>query len=210
MRIFSWNCWGLGRPRTVRALREAIKSQSPQIVCLMETKKRAAEVEGMKFRFDFSNCFDVNSCGHLGGLAILWAESVRLEIKSYSFWHINAVVRDHSEFRLSLFYGEPLVSKRVESWNLLRRLRNLLSILWMVLGDFNEVLCVNEARGVRQRQSWQVDNFRDAVEDCGLSDVGFTGFPFTFSNRRQEEAEYQARLDRVLADDIGGGRIREL
>ncbi|CAM8951541.1 unnamed protein product [Rhodiola kirilowii] len=70
---------------------------------------------------------------------------------------------------------------------------------WVVLGDFNEILYSNEAREGRQRFQWQMRNFREAVEDCGLSDLGFTSFLFTFSNHRLGEAEYLARLDRVFA-----------
>ncbi|KAL9691576.1 hypothetical protein QQ045_012000 [Rhodiola kirilowii] len=46
-----------------------------------------------------------------------------------------------------------------------------------------------------------MENFRGAIEDYGLSDLGFTGHPYTFSVHREGEFEVQARLDRVLADD---------
>ncbi|KAL9669517.1 hypothetical protein QQ045_007064 [Rhodiola kirilowii] len=80
-------------------------------------------------------------------------------------------------------------------------LRSLNDLRWVVLGDFNEVLSLNEVRGERARHNWQIANFKRVVEDCGLSDLGFTGYPFTYSNHRQGDVEVQARLDRVLADD---------
>ncbi|KAL9673458.1 hypothetical protein QQ045_029716 [Rhodiola kirilowii] len=181
MIVFSWNCQGLGRPRTVRALREAIKSHSPQIVCLLETKKRAVEVEG--------------------GLAILWDDSVGVENRNYSFFHIDVVIKEQEEFRLSIFYGNPSVSKRKESWNLLRQLRSMDDLQWVVIGDFNEVLSLNEVKSGRMRNQWQIDNFRKVVEDCHLIDLGFIGYPYTFSNHRVGEEEFQARLDRALADE---------
>ncbi|CAM8924024.1 unnamed protein product [Rhodiola kirilowii] len=201
MRVFSWNCRGLGRPWIVRALRDAVRSLSPQIVCLIETKKQAAELEGTKFKLGFHCCFGVSSKGRSGGLAMFWGDSVNVEIKSYSHYHIDAVVKEQSEFRLTLFYGDPSVSNRRESWNLLRQLRRVQGSQWVVLGDFNEILCVKEARGGRQRQNWQIENFIRALEDCNLTDLGFTGYPFTFSNHRVGEAKFQARLDRVVADD---------
>ncbi|KAL9666843.1 hypothetical protein QQ045_001187 [Rhodiola kirilowii] len=67
---------------------------------------------------------------------------------------------------------------------------------WVVLGDFNEILCLNEARGGRMRNQWQLENFMRAVEDCRLVDLGFIGYPYTFSNHREGEEEFQARLDR--------------
>ncbi|EPS65078.1 hypothetical protein M569_09701, partial [Genlisea aurea] len=37
--------------------------------------------------------------------------------------------------------------------------------------------------------------------DCGLSDLGFIGFPYTWSNKRQQPATVRARLDRALSSD---------
>ncbi|CAM8895955.1 unnamed protein product [Rhodiola kirilowii] len=200
MKIFSWNCRGLGRPRTVRALRDAMRSLSPQIVGLMETKKRASDIEGVRCKLGFRNGFGVSCRGRSGGLALFWDDSLCLEILNYSVSHIDAVIRDQGLWRLTLFYGNPAVNRRCESWNLLRQLRSLNDIQWIVLGDFNEVLSLKEVRGGRMRHNWQMENFRKAMDDCFLSDLGFTGYPYTFSNHREGDLEVQARLDRALAD----------
>jgi exonuclease III len=38
MKILSWNCQGLGNPRTVRALKKLLASHSPDLLFIMETK----------------------------------------------------------------------------------------------------------------------------------------------------------------------------
>jgi hypothetical protein len=45
-----------------------------------------------------------------------------------------------------------------------------------------------------------MSNFRDALSDCDLVDLGFTGLPFTYDNGRRGAANVKVRLDRAVAD----------
>ncbi|KAL9660265.1 hypothetical protein QQ045_025078 [Rhodiola kirilowii] len=119
---------------------------------------------------------------------------------SFSRNHIDAIVKEQNEFRLTLFYGELAVSNRVLGWNLLRRLGEDRGLPWVVIGDFNEVVCLSEVQGGRGRNDWQMENFRRVLSDCQLSDLRYSGYPFTYSNRREGEAKVRARLDRAVAN----------
>lgn len=37
--------------------------------------------------------------------------------------------------------------------------------------------------------------FRDVLADCGLTDLGFVGLPFTYDNGRDGNANVKVRLD---------------
>jgi hypothetical protein len=41
--------------------------------------------------------------------------------------------------------------------------------------------------------------FRECLDDCELQDLGFIGYPYTWSNRRQGEENVQVRLDKAYA-----------
>ncbi|KAL9680352.1 hypothetical protein QQ045_018230 [Rhodiola kirilowii] len=68
------------------------------------------------------------------------------------------------------------------------------------MGDFNEVAHSLEVKGVRHRGMWQMRNYRECLEDCGLSDLSYRGETFTYSNRRKGEQEVKVRLDRAVAN----------
>ncbi|XP_074278658.1 uncharacterized protein LOC141602254 [Silene latifolia] len=46
-----------------------------------------------------------------------------------------------------------------------------------------------------------MNSFREAVIDCGLRDVVFEGYEFTFDNGQANEANRQCRLDRAMGNE---------
>ncbi|XP_074293826.1 uncharacterized protein LOC141620995 [Silene latifolia] len=44
-------------------------------------------------------------------------------------------------------------------------------------------------------------NFREAVDDCGLRDVEFDGYEFTYDNGQAEDDNRQSRIDRAMGND---------
>jgi len=67
------------------------------------------------------------------------------------------------------------------------------------IGDFNEIVRVEEKLGGAIRPENQMQDFRDCLDFCGLKDLGFTGLPFTWCNMRFEGSLVWVRLDRALA-----------
>ena len=55
----------------------------------------------------------------------------------------------------------------------MKNLTNISPLLWLCFGDFNEVLHVEEHNGIGQRSQAQIQGFRDAVDICGLIDIGY-------------------------------------
>ncbi|KAL0423851.1 UNVERIFIED_CONTAM: hypothetical protein Sradi_0919900 [Sesamum radiatum] len=66
--------------------------------------------------------------------------------------------------------------------------------------DFNEILDNSEKCGGPLRLNWQMRNFRRALSDCDLHDIGFMGDPFTWSNRQLAPHTMYECLDRACAN----------
>lgn len=71
----------------------------------------------------------------------------------------------------------------------------------MIIGDFNETLWQFEHFSVSKRGEAQMRAFRDVLQICELVDLGFSGVPYTYDNRREGRSNVKVRLDRALADN---------
>ncbi|PPD83915.1 hypothetical protein GOBAR_DD19153 [Gossypium barbadense] len=86
------------------------------------------------------------------------------------------------DWRLAGFYGAPDIRDRVNSWNLLKSLSHNFSEAWVVLGDFNEILSNQEKCGGQYREEKQMDAFREVLDHCALTDLGYQGRWYTWEN----------------------------
>uniref|UniRef100_A0A2N9GYK3 Reverse transcriptase domain-containing protein n=1 Tax=Fagus sylvatica TaxID=28930 RepID=A0A2N9GYK3_FAGSY len=134
-----------------------------------------------------------------------WSHEEYLEkvtIKSYSSSHIDAIIKEGSEdaWRLTGIYGAPEAQRREETWALLRHLDSKFQLPWCCIGDFNEILKLEEMKGRFARPDRQMRGFRSALDDCGLVDLRYRGFPFTWCNNRDPPFTTWVRLDRAVAN----------
>ena len=127
MNSLCWNCRGIGNPRIVYTLRDYVRCWNPNLVFLSETKSKCRRMEKIKFKLGFTNELCVSSRGRSGGLAFLWSSDTKLEIKSYSNHHIDAIITEADTglvWRFTGFYGYPETHLREQFWKLLSYLHN--------------------------------------------------------------------------------------
>lgn len=87
---------------------------------------------------------------------MLWKEGENVRFKSCSHSYINVVV--HSEgkggsWRTTGFYGHLETSKRQSSWQLILSLNAQCKISWVVFGDFNGIIHLDEKMGWKERDA---------------------------------------------------------
>jgi hypothetical protein len=101
---------------------------------------------------------------------------------SYDFkivYYADITKADDFVWRFARFYGEPSLDKKTLSWKVLLTLNAARRHPWLCVGDFNEILSGCEKEGGPDRPQPCMDRFKEALEECGLSDLGFVGDPFT-------------------------------
>jgi exonuclease III len=184
-------------------LLELQREEGPDILFLSETKLDRGELEKTRVRLNMKH-MEVRDCeGRCGGLAIFWKEGVQLFVKpTMSRYHIDADVisEDGFKWRLTGLYGESKSGEKDKTWKLLRMLHGHSSLPWLCLGDFNEVLFPSEKQGGQAKSQACMEKFREALEFCGLDDLGYSGDPYTWRNNSLDASMYiRERLDRAVA-----------
>jgi exonuclease III len=203
MIILSWNCRGLGNLRTIHELRPMVREKKPNLMFLMETKLRKNKIELIRTKIGFNNMFVVECVGKSGGLALFWEDGNNVEVQNFSHRHINAIVHNRVvdvDWKFTGFYGHPDSTKHHEAWQLLKILARMSPDPWVCIGDFNKVLTSSEKLGGNARQQNLMQAFQQTLEECSLTDLGFVGPKFTWSNCQEGVALIQERLDRGVAN----------
>ncbi|KAA3469398.1 reverse transcriptase [Gossypium australe] len=183
MKIISWNVRGLGRPRTVKRLKNKLRAINPQILFLIETKLKAKEMEIVRRKLGFSCGIEVDADGSKGGLSLGWNNNSLISLRSYSSFHIDADVNDKDsgvKWRLTGFYGNPIERLRSNSWTFLITSTTLILALGFSF----------EKKGGRLRSEIQMANFRDVLE-------------YTWERGRFQATNIRERLDRGLPMENG-------
>ncbi|XP_055962333.1 uncharacterized protein LOC126687828 [Mercurialis annua] len=203
MKILSWNLQGLGNPWTVRALKFVISNNSPDVFFLMETKLINSEFVGIRRMFTSFESFIVDSDGRGGGLALFWNKNLNFQVGSFSQNHIDfSIVDDAINFQWKGMgmYGWSETGNKFRTCELMRQFCSNENVPLLLFGDFNLFLFNSEKQGGPVRDQRELQLFRNAINECGVADLGFIGSAFTRSNRRAVANNVQVRLDRFLAD----------
>lgn len=108
---------------------------------------------------------------------------------------------NHTKWLLSGFYGESLTS-RSHIWSLLEEIQPLNLSPWMLVSNFNEIILHSEKFGGPPRSEKLMQNFRDALDRCNLTDLRHVGDYFLWSNKYEDNTFTKERPDRAFANQF--------
>ena len=88
---------------------------------------------------------------------------------------------------------------KIETWRLMRHLKNRSILPWLCIGNYNEILHSGEKNGRHPRPLPLMVAFQNTLLACRLIDLGYNGYMYTWQNGREGEAFVEERLDRACA-----------
>ncbi|XP_012065315.1 uncharacterized protein LOC105628506 [Jatropha curcas] len=98
-------------------------------------------------------------------------------------------------------FGMPERHCRQISWNVLKSLARPGTLPWLICGDFNDLMFAEEKKGRNSHPPCLLQGFSDTVADCGLIDLGMSGYLFTWAHGRGQY-RVEERLDKALGNII--------
>ncbi|KAA3460259.1 reverse transcriptase [Gossypium australe] len=129
------------------------------------------------------NGIEVGAEGTRGGLCLAWKDDIVVILRSFSNWHLDVLVKKEGiqeEWRFTGLNGSPYLRDQSLVWNLLRRLSQ---------------------EGATPRDHKRMEMFREALEECNLMDIGYSGVWYTWERGNLPETNISERLDRGVANE---------
>ncbi|XP_075507434.1 uncharacterized protein LOC142544260 [Primulina tabacum] len=159
----------------------------------------------------------VDRLGCSGGIGVLWRKIGDFTIVNYSRNHVDLIVSDeeHGEWRCIGYYAFPEKHRRRDSWNFIRSLAAQSSLPWLCIGDYNDMLSTEDKKGRVIHPQWLLRGFREAIDDCNLTDIPLNGHQFTWKRSRGSDNFVEERIDQAMgtptwAEKFPMARLRNL
>lgn len=75
------------------------------------------------------------------------------------------------------------------------------NLLWIVIGDFNDLIRQSEKKGGRPHPNALLHGFANTLDLCGLYDLGMSGYTFTWDRGRGKANWVEERLDHAVTSN---------
>ncbi|XP_074308635.1 uncharacterized protein LOC141643387 [Silene latifolia] len=202
MKIFSWNCRGLGGADApiVPYIKWSVRYYDISLVFLQETKCSLADSVCKTSSLNLPNSCGTISAGLSSGLLLLWDDRSDVVPLVVDHHFILCKVVDHnlSYVWYALFmYGESCSELKASFWKEMKQLCSAYSPLCMI-GDFNQIEQYSDKIGGSSSiTGWNA--FVDWRINSPLCELPFSGPRFTWANKRESPSLILERLDRGYA-----------
>nr|XP_016490429.1 PREDICTED: uncharacterized protein LOC107810195 [Nicotiana tabacum] len=106
-----------------------------------------------------------------------------------------------NNFWITRVYAKSTIEKRRKLWRKIRSVHHYINGPWTILRDFNVITNAAEKKGGTPYTLNESRDFLSCMEDCGMCDLGFNGYPFTWCNGKGRRNRISERLDRVMINE---------
>lgn len=203
MKILVWNCRGAGSADTSRAIIRLVRDHSPHILVLTETRVPSTRAKNIIKRTQFTNIAAVEARGFAGGIWCLWDDTtIKVKVLSYTAQILNIGIMSNATLSwvASFVYASPVEQIRESLYTYIEEMSRFISMPWMLIGDFNQVMYQEDKKGGRPVGGPSTERMQHLIDICALMDLPYTGPRFTWSNGQEGRFRIEQRLDQAWAN----------
>ncbi|XP_062103579.1 uncharacterized protein LOC133814663 [Humulus lupulus] len=203
-RILTWNVRGINSQHKHREIKQLIQSKKVGLVSLLETKVKNKNMGSIYMNLFSGWCFTNNNPWiDKGRIIIAWNPSAfTLDIKLCTTQLIHCQVQVPNRtgsFLITFVYGYNDAASRESLWNDLQSLAGSISVPWLVVGDFNEILSMHDRIGKKTSMKFS-SKFSDCLSACHLEDLKFSRCYYTWNNKQRADERVYSKIDRALVN----------
>lgn len=155
----------------------------------------------------------MDAAGFSGGIWMFWrSNQVTVTAFEEHSQHLTVKISKLGEtpWLFSAIYASPDSGRRRELWRKLEEVKDNFNGPWLLAGDFNETMSIEERNGANgSEMQRRCRAFSDWVNSNGLLDLGSSGPDHTWFVGDSQETFKSAKLDRGLANDSWRLRFEE-
>ncbi|XP_070034440.1 uncharacterized protein [Nicotiana tomentosiformis] len=180
-------------------LKKALKYLLPPLV-LEEPFLEKHKLHHYRRRIGFPNAI-ANSSGKFW---LFWDNDYSCNVISDKSQQITLEVKHitkHEPLWITVVYAKTKARRKKNLWRQLTRISNQIDIPWSIGGDFNIIMDASEKKGGNLHRLSKSIDFIKCMDECGMSDVGYSRSDYTWTNGRKKWKRILQRLDRVFYND---------
>lgn len=98
------------------------------------------------------------------------------------------------KFQFTAVYGLHTIEERTSLWTTLITLDTTIGP-WLIMGDFNSILLMEDKEVDSQVQEHETRNFKNFVEDCHLSELPSVEISYTWT-----KGHVYSRIDKAIVN----------
>lgn len=198
MNALIWNIRGISNDLSVGRLKFLIKAHKLNMVAIIEPMVDSNRMDSFrkKLKMDYSAA---NSIGK-AHIWFFWKSPLQFVVLHQHEQFLTLCHGGSSDpnFFITIVHAKCSVQERRVLWSELAHLYWNCSVPWLLAGDFNTILSMEEKAGGRLPNFTSMADFNDCITSLGIQDAGFHGSSYTWYNGQTGGNAIWARLDRVF------------
>ncbi|XP_019242537.1 PREDICTED: uncharacterized protein LOC109222666, partial [Nicotiana attenuata] len=198
MIICTWNIRGLNKPHKQKELRIFLQKNKIDILGCLEIRVKEKKAKNILYKVtkDWGYCHNYTEAEN-GRIWLVWRTNLIVNIIQVHEQFIHYLVMDTvTGYRilLTVVYARNKQHERDRLWNDVQQLGGQVQMPWLISGDFNNVLTIDDRLGKPVTMN-EVQEFKECMDNMQMTPLRTKGCFFTWCNKQSADDRVYSKID---------------